>query len=298
MKLKENPKNNLFEEFKKIIKKDFNDDTKIDKFIEEFHKFYKEYIELFAQRKDIETFRKIHSMRYLREGRFWKTILITYRLKNPSENIKNLVDTLFEFYYLNFIAGESVNPYKQFSFKLIKDVAEGNFELNKLRTDISDYYKKQNTLYRFKSKLKDDIYGERWAKVLFYLIEYFCDYKEKEDYEIFEQNNKQIQIEHIFPKSTKYWKDIIEKDPSIKELTHTLGNLTLLYQGNNVKCSHSDFKTKLEIYKQSKKFEHTKEILKFDKWDSNTINQRANSLLNQVEKIFNLPKDSLLNNDQ
>jgi len=293
MKLKENPKSNLFEEFKKIIKRDFNEETKIDKFIEEFHKFYNEYIELFAERKDIETFRKIHSMRYLREGRFWKTILITYRLKNPSEEIQPLVDTLFEFYYLNFIAGESVNPYKQFSFKLIKDVAEGSFELSKLKLDMEDYYKKQNTIYRFKSKLKDEIYGERWAKVLFYLIEYFCEYKEKEDYEIFEQNNKKIQIEHILPQNGRFWKDIIDKEKGIKELTNTFGNLTLLYQSNNVKCSNSNFETKLEIYKQSKKFNHTKEILKFGKWNSESISQRENKLLQQVEKIFNLPAKSL-----
>jgi len=186
-------------------------------------------------------------MAYLREGRFWKVILTTYSLKNPWEDIKTMVDILFEFYYLNYIAGESVNPYKQFSFNLIKDVAEWNLDINKLKNDIELYYKKQNTLYRFKSKLTSEIYQERWGKVLFYLIEYFY-YKDREDFEIFEQNEKKIQLEHIFPQNDKQREDVVSSDGEIRELKNTLGNLTLLYQSKNVKCSNSDFETKLWIY--------------------------------------------------
>lgn len=288
MKLKENPKNNLFEEFKNILKRDFSNEEKINIFIQEIKKFADTYLDLYSERKDIDTYRKIHSMAYLREGRFWKVILTTYCLKYWSEDIKTMVDTLFEFYYLNYIAWESVNPYKQLSFNLIKDVAEGNLDINKLKNDIETYYKKQNTLYRFKSKLTNEIYQERWAKVLFYLIEYFY-YKDKEDFEIFEQNEKKIQLEHIFPQNDKNREDVVSNDSELRELRNTLWNLTLLYQSKNVKCSNSDFKTKLTIYEGSQKFNHTKEILKYTNWDSTSISNRELLLLDQIEKIFRIP---------
>jgi uncharacterized protein with ParB-like and HNH nuclease domain len=296
MKLKENPKNSLFEEFKLILKKDFeNNGNKIDKFISDINHFFKKYLELYSERKDIISYRKIHSMKYLREGRFWKTILTTYSIKYPTDDIKKIVDILFNFYFLNYIAGESVNPYKQFSFNLIKNIAEEKLNFEKLNKDIEDYYKKQNTLYRFKSKLNDEIYKERWSKIIFYLIEYF-HYKDKEDYEIFEQNNKKIQVEHIFPQNEKHWKKELEKDTNLTELRNNLGNLTLLYQSNNVKCSNLDFNSKLEIYKISQKFNHTKEILKFLKWDSESINSRQKKILNQIENIFNIEKNYLSEN--
>ncbi len=292
MKLKENPKNNLFEEFKLIIKKEYNSDKKIDVFIKDFIKFYETFMDLLNDKTDISIFRKINSMTYLREGRFWKTILISYKLFYPKENISKLVDIIFKFYYLNFIAGESVNPYKQFSFNLIKDIVEQKLDFDKLQKNIDDYYKKQNTLYRFKSNLTGEIYREKWSKILFYIIEYF-KYKDKEDIEIFEKNNKKIQLEHIFPQNTKNWKDVLGKDPNIKELTNTLGNLTLLFQSNNVKCSNFNFKTKLGIYQQSEKFSHTKEILKYEKWNSPTINERERLLLKQLEEIFNIKNNYL-----
>jgi len=296
MKLKENPKNNLFEEFKLILKRDFeNNGNKIDKFISDINNFYKKYLELYSERKDVVTYRKIHSMKYLREGRFWKTILVTFSIKYPSEDLRKIVDVLFNFYFLNYIAGESVNPYKQFSFNLIKSISEESLDFKKLNKDIEDYYKKQNTMYRFKSNLNGEIYKERWSKIIFYLIEYF-HYKDKEDYEIFEQNNKKIQVEHIFPQNEKHWKREIENDSKLTELRNNLGNLTLLYQSNNVKCSNLDFISKLEIYKISQKFNHTKEILKFSKWDSKSIEKRQNNILNQIEKIFDIEINSLLDN--
>ena len=293
MKLKENPKNNLFEEFKAILKRDFNDDQKIDKFIEEIKRFAETYLDLYSERKDINTYRKIHSMSYLREGRFWKVILTAYSIKYTWEDIKTMVDILFEFYYLNYIAWESVNPYKQFSFNLIKDVVEWTLDIDKLKNDIEAYYKKQNTLYRFKSKLTSEIYQERRGKVLFYLIEYFY-YKDREDFEIFEQNEKKIQLEHIFPQNEKNREDIVTSDEAITELKNTLGNLTLLYQSKNVKCSNSDFDTKLKIYEGSQKFNHTKELLKYANWNSKTIIEREKLLLNQIEKIFNIHEWYLL----
>lgn len=293
MKLKENPKNNLFEEFKNIFKKEFeNNKLNINNFICDIKLFYDKYLDLYST-KNICTYRKINSMKYLREGRFWKTILITFSIKYPKENIDKIVDIIFKFYFLNYIAWESVNPYKQFSFNLIKSIAEEKLDFEKLNKDIDDYYKKQNTLYRFKSNLNWEIYKERWWKIIFYLIEYF-HYKDKEDTEIFEQNNKKIQIEHIFPQNTRNWTKEIESDPSIDEIKNNLGNLTLLYQSNNVKCSNLNFNLKLEIYKNSQKFNHTKDILNYSEWNRKNIMERQYKLFEQIENIFNLEKYALL----
>lgn len=294
MKLKENPKNNLFEEFKLILSKDFNSETKIDKFIEEIKTFAEAYLELYSERKDISTYRKIHSMKYLREGRFRKVILTAYSLKYKWENIKEIVDIIFNFYYLNYIAGESVNPYKQFSFNLIKDIVEGNFDVDKLKNNIETYYKKQNTIYRLRSKLDGEIYQERRGKIIFYLIEYFF-YKDPEDFEIFKQNEKKIQLEHIFPQNEKNRQDVISENKDIRVLKNFLGNLTLLYQSKNVKCSNSDFQTKLKTYEESQKFNHTKELLKYMSWNMQSIFERQRFLLGQIEKIFNLPEGDLMN---
>ncbi len=294
MKLKENPKNSLFEEFKLILKKEFdNNNLKIDKFIFEIDKFYKAYLDIYNQRKDILTYRRVHSMNYLREWRFWKTILITFSLNYPNEDIKSIVNILFNFYYLNYIAGESVNPYKQFSFNLIKSIAEKKFDIDKLNKEIEEYYRKQNTFYRFKSNVNWEIYKERWGKVIFYLIEYFY-YKDKEDFEIFEQNNKKIQIEHILPQNETNWTEELNLEPSLSEMKNNLGNLTLLFQSNNVKCSNYDFNKKKEIYLESKKFNHTKEILNYSKWNVVNISDRQNKLLSKIEKIFDINENYLV----
>jgi hypothetical protein len=63
-------------------------------------------------------------MKHLKEGRFWKTILLSYLINNNSkdDNYKKLVNEVFRFYYLNWFARETVNPYKQLSFGIIKSI--------------------------------------------------------------------------------------------------------------------------------------------------------------------------------
>jgi hypothetical protein len=59
------------------------------------------------------------------------------------------------------------------------------------------------------------------VKVLFYLIEYF-HYKDKEDDEIFEQNNKKIQIEHIFPQNDRNWSEVVSEYPDLIQKKNNL----------------------------------------------------------------------------
>ena len=274
-KLWENPKKDLFEEFKIVYEKNFWDN--ISGLIKEIYTFFDLYISLYEDKSDIVIYRKIHSMKHLKEGRFWKTILLTYLTNNNSkdENYKKLVSEIFRFYYLNWFARETVNPYKQLSFGVIKSINKWTFALPKdkynnfiwkdfniddLRDIFNIYFDDRSILQKVDKEFNEDVYTEKWIKPLLILIEY--NLKEKESDRVYQVNDKQITIEHIYPQTS------INIDENMKSRLNSLWNLTLLYQGKNVSFSNSNFEDKKNKFKEKNltEFQLTTEL--FNKYET------------------------------
>jgi len=301
-KLWENPKKDLFEEFKKVYEKSFWDN--ISELIREIYNFYDLYISLYEDKNDIGIFRKIHSMKHLKEWRFWKTILLSYLIKNSKDNnYKKLVNEIFRFYYLNWFARETVNPYKQLSFWIIKSINEWifilpkdkyqkiiwqEFNINKLREVFEIYLEDRSVLQKVNKEFNEDVYHEKWIKPLLLLIEYHL--KEKESDRVYQVNDKQITIEHIYPQNA------LDIDEEIKINLNSLWNLTLLYQGKNSSFSNSNFDDKKTKFKEKKltEFQITTELFtKYNSWNLEDLVKRKNELFSYINDILDIELESI-----
>ncbi len=302
-KLWTNPKKDLFEEFKNNIFEQRNIfNGSIEEFEIDFKKFSDLYISLYKNTSDIKTYQRIHSMKHLKESRFWKTIILSYLMKNgenKKEEYRDLVYELFRFYFLNRIAGETVNPYKQLSFKLIESIKLGFFVLPKeyesvdwkifsidwLKEIFSLYLDDKKRLERVKEELlSKDIYRESRVKSLLFVIEY--EYMDGESENVRKKSDKKITIEHIYPQSPK------EEDRELKEYVNSLWNLTLLYWWRNSSFSNGTFIEKKQKYLKDKKttdFKLTNKV--FEENENRTIENiksRTEEIITSLEEIFRI----------
>jgi uncharacterized protein with ParB-like and HNH nuclease domain len=95
-----------------------------------------------------------------------------------------------------------------------------------------------------------------------------------------------IDIEHIYPQNPKK-KDKIE---GFKPVTHKLGNLSFLAQGENRNLNligNKSFKEKKENYAKSK-IRLTKELAKLESWGCDQFKERNKILIEMTLKIYNL----------
>lgn len=299
-KLWENPKKDLFEEFKLIYENQSSSLNDIFALIDEIDNLFNIYIDLFENKEDLVMYKKIHSMRHLKEGRFWKTILLTYLTENNWKkdlSYKELVNEVFRFYYLNWLARETVNPYKQLSFSIIKSIKSktfvlpkdkyqdyiwADFSVNNLRSIFNVYFKDRSILEKVKKELTEDVYGEKRIKPLLLLIEYHL--KEKESDRIYEVNDKKITVEHIYPQNSK------DLNGDMKGLLNSIWNLTLLYNWKNASFSNLNFEWKKEKFKKStNEFEITSELFdKYSSWSIDDLKEREKELLSYICTILNI----------
>lgn len=86
-------------------------------------------------------------------------------------------------------------------------------------------------------------------------------------------------VEHVLPQNPKAdseWRKSFSDD-DIKAVVHTAGNLVLLSKGKNSAASNREFPAKKETYlkKRVSDFPRSVEILGFDEWTRQTIEQRT-----------------------
>lgn len=103
-------------------------------------------------------------------------------------------------------------------------------------------------------------------------------------------------IEHILPQDIKNWKDYLEARNDLKAheiWLNTLGNLTLLIQADNSKCSNATFDEKKKVYVQSNypQARAIAEEYKADEWTSRQIQSRAKKLAMTALKVWKLPEN-------
>jgi uncharacterized protein with ParB-like and HNH nuclease domain len=101
---------------------------------------------------------------------------------------------------------------------------------------------------------------------------------------------KDIWFEHIMPQTPKgEWLNLHSIDKELYEYSvHSLGNLTFIQDKKNIGASNHDFKTKKDKYYSTSLIQLNKDLLSYDKWDFDTIDERQKLLYKKAILIWNL----------
>ena len=234
--------------------------------------------------------RTIYPMWYLPHSIYWCTILATAIHKNYSD-FEPLALELRRLYYGYWIAGYTVTKIKQLSFNIIGWVKNGEpFENIKKKIDKK---MEEDEVSRYaREALNKNAYGERWAKALLLLLEYYSVDDSKPTYIRFW--DKKLHVEHVLPTAwgsnpawTKIWSE--------SEATHwvnKLGNLTLISGKKNIAASNDSFEKKKVTYKKTHgaltAYEITKEIAALPQWTELEAKDRQQKMRQEMLDLLEL----------
>jgi hypothetical protein len=176
---------------------------------------------------------------------YWRSILLT-ALIYKYEEYENLATSLHRFYYINWIAGNTLTRIKQISFNLIKWIHEGR-DMNFIQSQFNDHIRNNKTLDRATDNLNGDIYFEPWCKPLLIMIEYHQTDNSSLAY--IDPYDKNIHVEHIIPQTYDHeeWSHLSIND--IENWINSGANLTLLSGKKNIQASNNGFAKKIKVYK-------------------------------------------------
>lgn len=303
--LAKNPEKSLYDELKTLFEKE--DPNKV---IKQFKDFVSEYkFKVYLSKNPI-----IYSLFYLRWSVYWRTIVTTaLHVKYPW--FDEFLIIFRRYYYLNWIAGNTLSKIKQTSFNLI-----GHLRAHQPIEFINEELNKQldnEVLERAVNSLNGDIYFEPWCKPVLFLIEY----EQQDNPPFFDMGDRNIQTEHILPRAYEkvdewgYAKNITDLD----EWLHSGANLTLLSGQKNLDAKNYPFETKIQSYdstgledendKKLTSFKITQNIVndynanKFNKeWNVDALNARWTWFCNQLENILEIDlkriKENLIKKDE
>lgn len=97
-------------------------------------------------------------------------------------------------------------------------------------------------------------------------------------------NNMNVHIEHIMPSVKTEWPEISDEDHA--ECLWKLGNLCLLSRKLNQSISKKPFSYKRDNAYKDSKIEPNSELLTYDSWDKNTIQNRQEKLAEYALRIW------------
>lgn len=289
--LAKNPEKSLYDELKNLFE---NLDANVT--ISDFKKFATLYKEQIYYREDA----LMYSFYYLRWTMYWKSIVLT-ALHTGYPEYEEFLKVFRRYYYLNWIAGNTLTKIKQTSFNIIawlkakKPLSEINEELEKqLNPDV---------VRRATENLNGDMYFEAWSKPLLFILEY----KNQDSPKYLTMADRNIHIEHILPRAydkNEHWSHFKEV-PHIDTWINRGANLTLLSGQKNIAASNNKFEDKINAYNGhgyhsvnddkvtsfviSQKIVNDYNSNKFEKsWNVDAINDRWNWFCNQVAHEFQI----------
>jgi hypothetical protein len=292
--LGDNPKKALYDELVFLFK-----DKDPNAIIADFKKFITRYKDDVFMREDP----LMYSFYYIKWSMYWRTIVLT-ALHTDYNEYEEFLKVFRRYYYINWIAGNTLTKIKQTSFNIIKWLKEGQtlvFIRRELESSLKDI--SNNTLKRAIENLNVDIYFEAWCKPLLFMIEY----NQQDNPSFLRMSDKNIHVEHIIPQAyskNKDWRHVEDID-NIDEWINTGANLTLLSGSKNRDASNYGFSRKIMAYdgrglhkKNDDKitsFNITQNIVndynsnKYAKeWNVDAINDRWAWFNDEVEKILEI----------
>ena len=129
----------------------------------------------------------INCLWYLNWEMHWRAVLIT-ALKEKFAEYKELTFELRRYYYLNWIAGKTLNTIKQISFNLIKFIKEGK-SLSFIKEELEKKLKTDNIFQLALSHLKSNAFRTSWIKPVLMMMEYHQTDGDDKDFVHFRQKN-------------------------------------------------------------------------------------------------------------
>lgn len=298
-RLAKNPERSLYDELKNIFEKE--DPNEVIKQFKDFITLYKK--EVYESKSPV-----IFSLYYLRWSVYWRTIVTTALYVNYPEYEAFL--TIFRrYYYLNWIAGNTLSKIKQTSFNLIGYLKEHK-PLIEIQVEL-DKQLNEEVINRAVQSLNGDIYFEPWCKPLLFTIEY----NQLDNPPYYSMGDRNIQTEHILPRAYEkqegweFAKDI----PDIEDWVHSGANLTLLSGSKNLDARNYKFDVKIRAYdgtgledandKKISSFKITQQIVndfnasKYEKeWNIDALNGRWIWFCEQVESILEIDLSKIKQN--
>ncbi|KFF02042.1 DUF262 domain-containing protein [Chryseobacterium luteum] len=298
-RLAKNPERSLYDELKNIFEKE--DPNEAIKQFKDFINFYKQ--EIYESKNPV-----IFSLYYLRWSVYWRTIVTTALYVNYPE-YEAFLNMFRRYYYLNWIAGNTLSKIKQTSFNLVGYLKEHK-PLAEIRTELNKQLNEE-VVNRAIQNLNGDIYFEPWCKPLLFTIEY----NQLDNPPYYSMGDRTIQTEHILPRAYtnqegwEFAKDI----PYLEEWIHSGANLTLLSGSKNLNARNYKFDIKIGTYdgtgledvedRKISSFKITQQIVndfnadKYNKeWNIDALNGRWVWFCLQVEGILEIDLSKIKQN--
>lgn len=307
-KLRSNPKKQLLDEIKVIIK-----DREPSDVIEEMTDFSKSLEKVLKSTDPV-----IYSLKYIP----WKSYVMAalasaYYIDYP--DMDSLLKTMQRFFYISFISGGTLNTIKQTSFKLIEDITNKD-SIDKIEKDLNNLIHSKKMVKKVYEALNSEVYNEKFLKPLLLSI----DYKIRENKNTtFYKIDKELHMDHILPRAYRKehdW-DYIENKEEADSYLNTLGNMALLHFSKNEECENYGFETKMRIYQGKNEdgsnksgitsFETTRVIISDAEkdaqrrmiesgsnkkeyiWNVENINKRKNYLMNLIEEMLDITEEDI-----
>lgn len=307
-KLRSNPKKQLLDEIKVIIK-----DREPSDVIEEMTDFSKSLEKVLKSTDPV-----IYSLKYIP----WKSYVMAalasaYYIDYP--DMDSLLKTMQRFFYISFISGGTLNTIKQTSFKLIEDITNKD-SIDKIEKDLNSLIHSKKMVKKVYEALNSEVYNEKFLKPLLLSI----DYKIRENKNTtFYKIDKELHMDHILPRAYRKehdW-DYIENKEEADSYLNTLGNMALLHFSKNEECENYGFETKMRIYQGKNEdgsnksgitsFETTRVIISDAEkdaqrrmiesgsnkkeyiWNVENINKRKKYLINLIEEMLDITEEDI-----
>ena len=307
-KLRSNPKKQLLDEIKVIIKNREPSDV-----IEEMTDFSKSLEKVLKSTDPV-----IYSLKYIP----WKSYVMAalasaYYIDYP--DMDSLLKTMQRFFYISFISGGTLNTIKQTSFKLIEDITNKD-SIDKIEKDLNSLIHSKKMVKKVYEALNSEVYNEKFLKPLLLSI----DYKIRENKNTtFYKIDKELHMDHILPRAYRKehdW-DYIENKEEADSYLNTLGNMALLHFSKNEECENYGFETKMRIYQGKNEdgsnksgitsFETTRVIISDAEkdaqrrmiesgsnkkeyiWNVENINKRKKYLMNLIEEMLDITEEDI-----
>lgn len=258
--------------------------------LSDLYKYAKFYDELLTNRSESEEFNKTISHINIMD----KKVVYPYFMKLMGmesagditwDDINKIGHAIESLLYRRMVCGIPSNGLNRVVVSLTKRI-EGKSEFDNLQQRL--LHSQFPSDKEFKDSLIDyPIYNKKrnWAKLTLVVLE---EYRTKETI-----NFDDAQVEHIMPRNlSNDWKIKVPNADAInRRYGGTIGNLTLTKY--NQEMSNKLYDEKREFYAESN-ISLTREIAKYyDKWDKESIINRANKLADELIKVF--PKPMMIN---
>jgi len=260
---------------------------------------FKRVVRIFDDIKN-EDSKDLFALEYLRHDVYWKSILISAKLKEWDKvNFEKLVYLLKRFYYLYWIGGFTTTKIKQTSFNIISWIEKGK-DVEFISEELDKKIKEHKVISDVIKNLKNNAYETPWFKPLLMLIEY--RQIDDSNLRLFDLD-KTVHLEHILPQAylkIDYWTERFSHEIGDK-LVNTIGNLTLLSGRKNIEASNRPFPDKLKTYAGINKKEGVTGFIvtqgiyndckENGEWTKEKINERKNWIFNEVEELLDIDFD-------